>query len=147
MSMRYRIRENRTATLAGVPHQDLRSILTAAAVQYYDEIAKLRKRARPRPGDAEAMAFYRAQVQTLDVLKASMDAEIDRVNRAGRPVRAPTKEERRRAVIEARKERILLEEVLDQALAEYASEREAGGRTGSPVPGAGGDGDGRREPG
>lgn len=135
MSARYRIRKNGSATLAGVPHQDLRFILTAAAVHCYDEIAKLRKCKRP---SSEEMALYRAQIQTLDILKASMDEEVDRVNRAGRPIRVPTKEERRRSVIEARKERILLEEVLDQAIAEYAAEKEAGGPGGAGVPNAGG---------
>lgn len=139
MGMRYRITGHARATVAGVDHQDMRSILTAAANHYYDELAKSRKGSRG--SDPEMAAFCRSQLQILDALKASMDAEIDRIN--GRTPRFPrTKAERLRAVSEACKERILLEEVLDQAIAEYAAERAGVDPPAPAVSGLGGDDDG-----
>lgn len=133
MGMRYRITGRESATVAGVDHADMRSILTAAANHYYDELRKSARRSDP-----EMEAFCRSQLQVLDALKASMAAEIDRINgRTPRVLRS--KAERLRAVTEARRERILLEKILDQALAEHAAGREAGGSGGAGVPDIGGD--------
>lgn len=115
MSVRFRIHENtRQATVAGVHYQDLRSIFSAAAINYYDDLAKLRRKKRLSAQERENLAWVEGQLQIIKTIEGAIS---DAIAATHPPPRPPTKADRLRAVQEARKERLLLDSILDQIIA------------------------------
>ena len=125
MAVRFRIHENRTAVLAGVDYNDLRSVFDGAAIHYYDEVRQLRKLRDRRKLTAQErgqLAFAEHQIRVLDMIKAATDTGIA-ATFPPRPERAPTKAERWAAVRQRKAER----EFLDRLRAAMAEARRKAG--------------------
>lgn len=126
MAVRFRIHENRTAVLAGVDYNDLRSVFDGAAIHYYDEVRQLRKLGDRRKLTAQErgrLAFNEHQIKVLDMIKAATDAGIA-ATFPPRPERALTKAERWAAVRERKAERELFDQLHAAVMAE--ARRKAG---------------------
>ena len=120
MAVRFRIHENRTAVLAGVDYNDLRSVFDGAAIHYYDEVRQLRKLGDRRKLTAQErgrLAFNEHQIKVLDMIKAATDAGIA-ATFPPRPERALTKAERWAAVRERKAERELFDQLHAAVMAE-----------------------------
>ncbi len=116
-SVRFRIAgKTKSATLSGVNYQDLRSVFDAAAINFHDDLEKLRSRKRRSRDDREAAAWIRNQLKVLELIRGAVDAGIA-ATYPGRPPRPPTKSERLEAVTKARKERELIEGLLERSVA------------------------------
>ena len=125
MAVRFRIHENRTAVLAGVDYNDLRSVFDGAAIHYYDEVRQLRElgdRRKLAAHERERLAFAEHQIKVLDMIKAATDTGIA-ATFPPRPERAPTKAERWAAVRQRKAER----ELLDRLRAAMAEARRKAG--------------------
>lgn len=105
-------------------YSDLRSIFDAAAIHYYDDLKKLRKKKRLSGSDREALAWYEHMVKVLDLIKLSVDAGIH-ATYPTKVVRPLTKKERLATVTAERNERVLIDGLVARALETLRSRSEA----------------------
>lgn len=118
MSTRFRINEkSRTATLAGVDYQDLRSIFDGAAIHYHDDLRKLRAKKRLTAHEKESKAWVEHQLKVLETIKQAVDAGIQATfpKRLERPL---TKKERWALIDHAKKERELFDRIFSAMMVE-----------------------------
>ncbi len=115
---RVTIHEGGSATLAGVNYRDLRSLFDGAALHAYDALKKAEKDRKLKGAErAEHLAYYRQEIQLLEAInEALLDAIRDSF--PSRPERKPTKAERLAAVTEERKERQLLDSLINNIINE-----------------------------
>lgn len=109
---RIKIHANKQATLSGLNYDDLRSILTAASIRFYESLDKAKKKK-----DIEDIEWYQHMLKLMDCTRASMDMAI-RNTYLERPTTL-TKKQRLAKVIEERKERLLVQEILSDILHYY----------------------------
>lgn len=62
---------NKEATLRGINHANLRSILTSAALYCYEQVKRFEG-----PGKEESLAYYEEQLELLDVVQGAMTAAL-----------------------------------------------------------------------
>lgn len=109
MNPRIRIHKDRRATLSGVNYRDLRWILSAASVSYHDRLKEMRR----EKADPEHIAEVENQLKVMQLLHASMDEAIQATYPPPPP---PTKRSRRALVEHERRERELIDGLLEAAL-------------------------------
>lgn len=110
MSVRFQIHGTK-ATVSGVEQHDIRSIFDAAAINYYDDLRKLRAKKRLTANEKETRDWLEHQLKVLETLKQAVDAGI-RATFPKRPERPLTKKERWALVNNSKKERELLDNLL-----------------------------------
>jgi uncharacterized membrane-anchored protein YjiN (DUF445 family) len=113
---RVTIHKGGRATLSGLDYRDLRDIFTSAALHAYDAIEKAKANKKLKNAErAEEIACFRQELQLLDALDKAVLGAIDHANARAfpRPWRKPTKAERLAAVTAERKERVLLDDIIN----------------------------------
>ncbi len=110
---RIKIHKDGRATLSGLSYSDLRSLITCASLENYRSLDRLRKEGPRHPDDQR---YLDNQRKLLQAAVEAMDQAIrDTHPKRERPL---TKAERLAAVKAERKERELLDSILDQIIAE-----------------------------
>ncbi len=117
-AVRFRINADKSATLAGVHYQDLRGVLDAAAIHYYEDLRKLRAKKRPSARDREMLEYVTGMLQVLETTRLAVSAGIA----ATYPKydRAFTPAERLEAIKAERNERVMIDALIDAAIAQRA---------------------------
>ena len=103
--------------MSGLHYDDLRSILTGASLDFYESLKKAQKK-----NDTEAIEWYQYMLQLIQCTKSAMDLAIQNTY-PPRPTTL-TKKQRWAKVREEKKERLLLNQVLSDILAEARKRRQ-----------------------
>ena len=108
---RIKIHKSGHATLSGLNYDDLRSILTAAALWTYQEDDKAKEKGEHSDecGCIECSVWRRSMRHFIDMASASMDAAISATHPPRRPL---TKAERLRVVREEIRTRKIIDAML-----------------------------------
>lgn len=103
-------------TLAGLNAQDLRSILCAATIHTQDRLSHLKCDPDPlNPVFQSSLSFHDGMRKLLEAASAALAVRVAETFPAPAP---PTKAQRLAAVQDARKERLLIDSLLNNALRE-----------------------------
>jgi hypothetical protein len=117
VNIRIKIHKSQQATMSGLHYDDLRSILTAASLNFYESLDKAQKK-----NDTESIEWYQYMLKLMDCTKSAMDVAIQNTY-PPRPT-SLTKKQRWAKVREEKKERLLLDQVLSDILAEARQRRQ-----------------------
>lgn len=113
---RIKIHKDGRATLAGLSYHDLRSLITCASLENYQSLERLRKEGPRHPDD---QSYLDNQRKVLEATQKAMEQAIhDTWPKRSTPL---TKAERLAAVKAERKERQLLDSIIDEIIAERRS--------------------------
>lgn len=115
---RIKIHKDGRATLAGLSYRDLKSLITCASLENYASLDRLKKEGPRHPED---QSYLDSQRQVFDAASKAMDQAISDTH----PKRTTplTKAERLAAVKAERKERQLLDSIIDQIIANRRSKK------------------------
>lgn len=116
MSVRLRIYKDHTATLAGINYQDLRGIFDWAMCALYEDKKRLRAKKSRTKQEEEQLQYLDGMLQVAEEFLKATNAAI--AASFPKHTRTLSKVERYDLIREERRERLLIESIIQMALSE-----------------------------